>query len=153
MPTEKSSKPKSFEERVTEKKIKLHERTIARLTKQRDSAQGRLGSLLSDFKASLRERDHLNGVLAEGRIALDLMRKRAATAARERDHLQALFEAMVQRYVGTKLDTQQFTFLQARQFLDNEWGSLGAALAQIREQVESEHHDNGCMARVEQEAA
>jgi hypothetical protein len=148
MPRVKSSKPN--DEHPT---IKRQRATIARVTKQRDSAQGRLGSLLRELGDRLRERDHLNGVLAEGRIALDLMRKRADTAARQRDHLQALFEAMVQRYVGTKLDTQQFTFLQARQFLDNEWGSLGAALAQIREQVESEHHDNGCMARVEQEAA
>jgi hypothetical protein len=129
------------------------EAKIARLERERDTMNGRLGSCLRDLSEMMKERDHALHDLEQRNAELDKARFYGVWVERQGRHLRALYEAMVQRYVGVKLDTQQFTFPQARQFLDNELESLRVALEGIREQADLEYSNSCAMAPVEREAA
>jgi hypothetical protein len=148
------SKPKKTPPTAAERREQRLNRTIKRQHAVIARQEERLGTLLVDLRDSLKELDVVRRMYERrGDQVVDLCRD-LRISSRQLAHVRALYEAMVQRYVGTKLDTQQFTFPQARQFLDNEWGALNAALTQIRDQVEREQTSNGCaMAPIEQEAA
>lgn len=81
--------------------------------------------------------DQLSHDLVEARGDLIGARLEADRAVRERNHLRGAFDALLQRYVGVKLDCQQLNWPQARNLLDHEWGALDHALEQIRRAPQS----------------
>lgn len=124
---------------------------IARFERMIGDADLALGRRHADLRDAVKARDALAGDLMKASDDISGLRRDCALYERQGRHVKALYEAMLQRYVGVKLDTQQFNFLQAQQFMGNEVASLEAVLGHIREQVDEERANGCAMASIDQE--
>lgn len=125
--------------------VEREKRTIVRLTAQLEIAKRRQEQLLTDLRDTMKDRDHVRSLNERrGDQVADLCRDLRMTS-RQLSYMHDLYRAMLQRYVGTKLDTQQFTFPQAQQFIENEARALDAALTAIHDQVLAEQQREECV--------
>jgi hypothetical protein len=84
--------------------------TIARLDRILIDREKSLGHRLEDLRDVVKDRDALAAHLSQAREEIAALRRDCTLYERQGRHVKAIFEAMLQRYVGTKLDTQQFSF-------------------------------------------
>jgi hypothetical protein len=126
--------------------------TIGRLERMVGDAEKALARRHADLRDAVKDRDAVAGDLKQAREDIAGLGRDSALYERQGRHVKALYEAMLQRYVGVKLDTQQFTFPQAQQFLGNEVAAMEGALASIRAQVDDERNQL-CAAQAEPERA
>lgn len=75
--------------------------------------------------------ERLQGYGCDMSDVLDRHRYTNQTLRAQVDALRAHLNALMQRYVGVKIDTQQFTFVRAQQWLEAEGEAIAATLNRV----------------------
>lgn len=111
---------------------------IARLERIFAAAEKALGDRLKDVDLLTRKL----GEMEIGRLAMQgeitALGETMTLLRRQGLHVRAVHDALAQRYIGAKLETQGFTVDQANQWLANERASLEAGLSRIAQEVSRE---------------
>jgi hypothetical protein len=86
---------------------------------------------------TIKDRDHVRARLEESHGELIGLRLEVGKVRDERDFLNRQFDALLERYVGVKLDTQQINFTQARLHLEAERAARDTSIEAIRSKPRS----------------
>lgn len=126
---------KTTDENAENRRIAAMVRKSARLEQQIAKYDRALGERLADLKERDARTAELEGMVASASEALSDATETGTRLQRQLEHMRATYDALAQRYVGVKLDTQQFTIDQARQWLSNEASAVFTALTLIQREV------------------
>lgn len=99
---------------------KLLEKSVAR--------EANWKQLVEQFERRVAE---LEALLQQGSAAFEDGSRSIGMLTEQGRHAKGLYEAMIQRYAGVKLDQQLFTFEQANVFVTNERASMEQTLERI----------------------